>query len=283
MRREDSGTITLTVGRRWLLVLSLVLLPALPLVACQRRPKTLVLDLAPGVTLELVEVPAGTFTMGSGDGDYMAEDKERPQHQVHLDAYYIGKTEVTVAQYRAFLQTSGHEGHSDALEGEDDHPAAYVSRDDAVAFCAWASEVTARELRLPTEAEWEKAARGTDGSLYPWGNEDPDQNLCNFNSNIDATHGMDTTTVGRFSPGGDSPYGCADMAGNVFEWTSSLYKGYPYDASDGREDASIPGARVLRGGSFASPGSYARAAFRYYNSPDLRNFHFGFRICASPI
>ena len=98
-------------------------------------------------------------------------------------------------------------------QGKDHHPVVNVSWEDARSFCQWANQVTGQALCLPTEAEWEKAARGTDGQIYPWGNQPPEDKLCNFGMNI-----LDTTSVGSYSPQGDSPYGCADMAGNVWEW-----------------------------------------------------------------
>ena len=261
------------------------------------------LALAPGVTLELVRVPAGEFAMGSADGD----DDEKPVYTVRLDEYLIGKYEVTVAQFRAFVQATGYKttaevqgsarvftgsgwadtkgadwqhprGPGSDLSGRDDHPVSCVSWDDAVAFCRWASEKTGRTVRLPTEGEWEKAARGTDGRRYPWGNEAPDDRRCNYNMNV-----KDTTPVGKYSPLGDSPYGCADMAGNVWEWTSSLYGAYPYRADDGREDAGSRAARVLRGGCFDNYARYVRPADRHGGFPDIRVDYLGFRVCVSPI
>jgi len=146
-----------------------------------------------------------------------------------------------------------------------------------VAFCRWVSQITGVEVRLPTEAEWEKAARGTDGRLYPWGDDLPDATRCNFNLNV-----KDTTPVGRYSPFGDNPYGCADMAGNVWEWTSSLYEPYPYRSDDGREELTSRASRSLRGGGFFSNAAYVRCACRAGPAPDVRNNAYGFRVCASP-
>ncbi|MEI6514052.1 MAG: formylglycine-generating enzyme family protein, partial [bacterium] len=247
------------------------------------------------VEMELVRVPEGEFMMGSDkQKDPEAYDNELPQHKVYLAEYLIGKSSVTVAQFAAFIKASGYKttaekegsGHdwqhprgagSDVVH-KAAHPVTFVNWDDALAFCAWVSEVTGRELRLPSEAEWEKAARGTDGRIFPWGKQKADATLCNFNLNV-----KDTTPVGQYSPQGDSPYGCADMAGNVWEWTNSLFKGYPNQIGDGREEGGSRDVRVLRGGSFFSLSNLRnlRCASRYYTYP--RNFDFGFRVCASPI
>lgn len=235
--------------------------------------------------MELCLVPAGEFLMGSPRGE--GKDDESRQHTVHLDAYYIGRYPVTQAQYARFVQEANypvpfgdwdsakpynwHQKRKTPPKGKENHPVVLVSWRDAVAFCEWA------ELRLPTEAEWEKAARGTDGRIYPWGNE---WNLKRCNSFEGGKGG--TTPVGAYSPSGDSPYGCADMAGNVWEWTSSLKRWYPYQAHDGREDLAASGFRVLRGGSFEDWGGGIRCAYRSGYNPDFGFDLIGFRVAVSP-
>jgi formylglycine-generating enzyme required for sulfatase activity len=155
------------------------------------------------------------------------------------------------------------------------HPVADVSWHDARAYCEWLSQKTGRPYRLPTEAEWEKAARGTDGRVYPWGDE-----FDTVKCNSDEDHILGTTPVGQYSPGGDSPYGAADMVGNVWEWCSTLERKYPYRPDD-REDLDAEGERVLRGGSFYQDRSVVRCAYRISHYPDLRLDHFGFRVAIS--
>jgi formylglycine-generating enzyme required for sulfatase activity len=151
-------------------------------------------------------------------------------------------------------------------------------------YCQWLNSLLKNELpsglilRLPTEAEWEKAARGTDGREFPWGNEF-DKNKCNTR---EGGRG-DTTPVGSYSPRGDSPYGCADMAGNVWEWTHSLMKEYPYKDNDGRENENASGSRVQRGGSFFYYEGGARCASRIDRSFIILVRGVGFRVVASPV
>lgn len=226
---------------------------------------------------EMVLVPAGEFTMGTDDG---LED-ECPAHRVFVSDFYIGAHPVTNAQYAEFVKATGrrapyHWKDGAIPEGLDDHPVVSVGWHDAVAYCRWRSEQTGAVYRLPTEAEWEKAARGTDGRAWPWGNEfDPEK--CNTAEG----RGKGTTPVTQF-PEGRSPYGCYDMAGNVWEWTSSLYRDYPYKADDGRENPEAEGRRVLRGGSWFNMAGSARSAYRGKETPDYAHGAFGFRCVRAP-
>jgi len=273
------------------------------------------LTLASGVTMIFVRVPAGEFLMGSTDADKDANDSEKPQSKVYLDEFWMGKYDVTNAQFRAFVQATEYKttaelqgsgwtfdentGWSDSkganwqqprgpdstLSGKDNHPVVQISWDDAVAFAKWATQATGKKIAIPTEAQWEKAARGTDGRLYPWGNGVPDTSRLNYNYNI-----KDTTEVGKYSPAGDSPFGAADMAGNVWQWTSSLWGkilekpayGYPYNANDGREDPGNRDARVLRGGGYFEVHNI-RTATRLGNYSDDRGVSLGFRVLATAI
>jgi len=232
---------------------------------------------------ELVFIPAGEFLMGSDPRkDEDAQDDELPQNRVYLPDYYIAKTPVTNAQYLAFLEASGHKPSyawrgKTPLPGKENHPAVNIYWRDAMAYCKWLAEATGKPYRLPTETEWEKAARGTDGRIYPWGNE-WDSKRCNTKEG--GKRG--TTPVGAY-PQGASPYGLLDMAGNVFEWTLSLYRPYPYQSDDGREDPHAVGDRVLRGGSWLGSRRLARVSYRSFSGPDVFGNDAGFRVVVAPV
>ncbi len=254
-------------------------------------PESMALSIGGGkllsvVDLTFVRVPAGPFLMGSKATDEYTSDDEQPQHEVHLGEYWMGKTPVTVSQFEIFVNATGYKTTAEKEDqdktwkhdvgGKADHPVVHVSWYDAVAFCEWASRESGHEIRLPTEAEWEKDARGSDGRTWPWGDQAPDEKRCNF------THiGGGTSSVGQYSPAGNSPYSCADMAGNVREWTNSLYKDYPYQARDGRETVYSNESRILRGGCWFSSGGGVRSAYREGGSPDITWDFNGFRCARS--
>jgi len=197
------------------------------------------------------------------DGYFWMEENPDKQRK-YLPAFSISKYPITNAEYEKFCRATGYDKPRDREQGKipagrANHPV-YVSWHDAVAYCEWASQATGKQIALPTEEQWEKAARGVDGRKYPWGN-DWRHNYCNTSE--DQTGG--TTAVGAYSPRGDSLYGCADMAGNVWEWTDSWY-------DDTRQQY-----RVLRGGSWDRPSDRARAAYRYGYHPAPRD-SYGFRV-----
>jgi formylglycine-generating enzyme required for sulfatase activity len=239
-----------------------------------------------------VEVPAGEFWLGSDKG----REAEKPVHQIFLETFKIARVPITNAQYQFFVEATGHQPPRHWEDGRlprglESHPVVNVTWHDALAYCRWLAEVTGQPVTLPTEAQWEKAARGhQDHREYPWGNE-WDKTKC------DAWElGLgETTPVGIF-PDGASPYGCLDMAGNVWEWTSSLWGqrkedkaelqySYPYDPTDGREnlEAGDDVLRVVRGGSFDIDQCYARCAARYWFDPHYGDWFYGFRVVVSPI
>lgn len=247
------------------------------------RPEVMTLD-----GMEFCEIPAGLFRMGSETEDEMAYDNERPAHIVDLSyGYQIGRYPVTVAQFREYVEESGHQpGDSESLHGPANVPVVSVSWKEALACCRW---LTLRwrdsgkiapdwSVTLPSEAEWERAARGRDGLSYPWGNE-ADLEKANY----DETGIFEPSTVGCF-PLGASPSGCEEISGNVSEWTRSLYLAYPYDLKDGREsiEESTQVFWGLRGGSYFSNSRLARCACRYRDGPGLRNSNAGFRVVLSP-
>jgi len=215
---------------------------------------------------EMVYVPAGEFLMGSKEGEGASE--EHPQHKVYLDGYWIYKTEVTVAQYRKFCQATGRQMPREP----DTHPVVNVNWDDATAYAQWAGAA------LPTEAQWEKAARGTDGRQYPWGN-DWDAKKC-YNS-VGGNAPWEPKPVGSY-PDGASPYGTLDMAGNALEWCADWYDSKYYQSSPLRNPTgpATGTARLQRGGSwyFDTP-DFFRAAYRVTGLPTASFESWGFR-CA---
>jgi len=236
--------------------------------------------------LEFALIPKGEFLMGSRADNSMAGDDEKPQHTVEITHdYWIGRYPVTNAQYKIFAeaQKTGWKTHK-----PDDHPAVNVSWEEAVAYCHWLTEQLKGQLpeghvvRLPTEAEWEKAARGPYGNEWPWGNE-WDAKKCN--SSEGGPGG--TTPVGQYSElGGDSPYGVADMAGNVWEWCWDWYAADDYRKRAGKEvkDPSGPqkgAARVLRGGAFGDSQAFVRCACRDKDFLNYRVVYVGWRVVAA--
>jgi iron(II)-dependent oxidoreductase len=250
-------------------------------------PPPLTLTLTPGVTLALVRVPAGEFLMGSDPvKDLEARDDEVPQHRVYLPEFYISQTPVTNAQYAVFVRAANYAPpkrwkNNIVPAGKDAHPVVAVSWEDANAFAQWLARLTRHTCRLPTEAEWEKAARGSDGRLYPWGNVWEARKLNSYETGPDHT-----TAVGQYSPHGDSPYGAMDMSGNVQEWCLDWY-----DSAEYRRRARIthqprgPRAgitRVIRGGSFEYYGEAARCACRNDAHPGRHVYSIGFRLVVIP-
>jgi formylglycine-generating enzyme required for sulfatase activity len=261
----------------------------------------------------LCPVPGGVFTMGTDrardeyvydfedvedaedvkDVEYVLDDDysdgwydesdEMPQHPVLVGDFSIGMYPVTVAEYacavRAKVVPEPRMGTYDLDWAKQlqrlDHPVVCITWQDALAYVRWLAELTGQPWRLPTEAEWEKAARGTDGRIFPWGDA-IDETKCNTNSSD-----LTATRVGNY-PGGVSPYGVHDMSGNVCEWTSSLFKPYPYNQADGREeDKYSDESRVLRGGSWVQTFFYARAACRINESEYFHHSGVGFRLAWS--
>ena len=233
---------------------------------------------------EMVYISGGVIIMNS-DSDHPTC---QPQHQVTVAEFYLDRWPVTNAEYKRFLDATDHPApnyevswcNTEAYNwhkatkmyppGKEDHPVVLVTWEDAMAYAAWAGK------RLPTEAEWERAARGFTGRRYPWGN-DFITGYCNCKESGLAT----TCPVGYYSPNGDSPEGVIDLVGNVWEWTNSLFRPFPYDPNDGRESRQAAGFRVLRGASWLNDANVAHnlsrldGDFKFYNNV-------GFRCAVSP-
>lgn len=243
---------------------------------------------------EYIYIPAGPFTMGSNQrmlNELIIESKtsmekfsaESPQHNINLEGYYISRFPVTNAEYFSFIKATDNRipyrddewsqpynwdpNTRTYPAGKGDYPVVLVSWDDARAYCRWLG------VRLPTEAEWEKAGRSADLREWPWGSKWQEGRCNTIESGLDSM-----TPVGRFSPGGDSPYGVSDMAGNTWEWCGSLLYPYPYNPADGRENLESMGKRVLRGGALGLDRFVARCAFREGTYPGDYGFSIGFRV-----
>ncbi len=237
----------------------------------------------------MVLIPAGPFSMGRDGGP----PDEGPAHTVFLPSFYIDQNLVTVGEYVKLIRAKGPRGPRGEMyldvededarihESEDGwlpdpgfeaYPAAELSLYGAAVYCQSVGK------RLPSEAEWEKAARGQDQRLYPWGNDPPSLNL----AFIDGYRG-ETVPVGQY-PSGASPYGVLDMAGQVWEWTRSLFRPYPYDPKDGREELSTGGSIVARGGDASSEADGLMATAREVVDPwraQSGHAYFGFRCVAT--
>ncbi len=230
---------------------------------------------------EWVKISAGTGWMGSRDG----RANERPLHLIELDAFLIARVPITNAQYHVFIQSTRHKAPQHWQEdrppkGLESHPVTYVSWHDALTYCLWLSRETGKPITLPSEVQWERAARGDkDQREYPWGDRF-EATWCNSEA-----LGLGATTPVGIFPEGASRYGCLDMVGNVWEWTSSLMGDYPYPGQGStrraREDLMARGDRVLRGGAFGYGPVFMRCASRSDGNPDGLGPAVGFRVVAS--
>jgi len=233
----------------------------------------------------LILIPAGSFTMGSNDG----LPNERPEHQVTLDAYYIDQYEVTAGRYQKFVESAGRNvpptWDDEAAQSLSDHPAVGMSWSASAAYCKWVGR------RLPTEAEWEKAARGTDGRRYPWGHMQPFVDIANYNRGLWVSEAITLVPVNSgvegmsvrhgLKEGGKSPYGLYHMAGNAAEWVADWYdrEFYLKSPEKGPTGPSTGEKRVIRGGSWADLPIALRVTARFSAESDFEDRTIGFR-CA---
>jgi formylglycine-generating enzyme required for sulfatase activity len=251
--------------------------------------------------IEFILIPAGVFEMGSTKAEIDAAFEsanlrsstlerqvfaaEAPKHTVHLDAYYISKYEITNVQYRAFVEATGHKPPYDRKEkrwiwdvpefSHPNRPVSGVTWFDAAAFCDWSG------VKLPTEAQWEKAARGTDRRKYPWGNTAPNRRMAAFGKNV--AHPVE---VGSY-PQDMSPYGVMDMAGNVSEWCRDGYNASFYRYSPLKNPLYIArsrrnAARSIRGGAYNYSTVYLRSALRTRLPANMSFRGIGFRVVYIP-
>ncbi|HMV55905.1 MAG TPA: SUMF1/EgtB/PvdO family nonheme iron enzyme [Nitrospira sp.] len=236
----------------------------------------------------MVLIPAGPFTMGSNDG----LPAERPEHTVTLDAFYIDRYEVSMKHYRSFLVEAKHDApptwDDEAAETVGDRPAVGMGWADAKAYCAWAGK------RLPTEAEWEKAARGTDGRRYPWGQMQPFVDIANYNRGVWVSEAVTLTSVSGgvegmsvrhgLKEGGRSPYGLHHMAGNAAEWVADWYDREYYSKSPEKNPTGPETGekKVIRGGSWSDLPVALRSSARVSAEPDFQDRAIGFRCAMTP-
>jgi formylglycine-generating enzyme required for sulfatase activity len=238
---------------------------------------------------DMILIQRGHFIMGSiPELDTLAFESEFPAHVVYLTDFHISRMLVTNAEYAVFLEATNYQapegwrGKHPPL-GKEEHPVVNVSWHDAQTYCRWLSQATGKPFRLPSEAEWEKAARGLYANLYPWGYK-WEAGRCNTQE----AGNNSTSPVGHFK-GDVSPYRVLDLAGNVFEWTGTLWSNadrglspfrYPYSPDDGREELAKSGkiSCVVRGGSFLRPHRYARCASRMHYVSTQRMIDIGFRL-----
>jgi formylglycine-generating enzyme required for sulfatase activity len=213
----------------------------------------------------MVLVPTSSFQMGSNQGEGLVPEDSRPQRSIELPAFYIDKTEVTNAEYKKYCDATGYPTPPHWTNGmipkdADRVPVTHVNFYEAAAYAAWAGK------RLPTESEWEKAARGTDGREYPWGNGWNPSNTVN---------GLSGPVAVGERPGGASPFGALDMAGNVFEWTTAWYDAYPGSTWKSASYGTI--YKVIRGGGFDGAQFLYKTNYRCVMRPTVRNEWVGFR------
>jgi formylglycine-generating enzyme required for sulfatase activity len=237
----------------------------------------------------MVYIPASEFTMGSNDGD----NDEKPPHKVQLDGYWIGKYEVTFDQYEKYCEKTNKKKPSDRDKGRGKRPVINVSWNDADEYCKWLSKKIGLKFKLPTEAQWEKAARGTDNRKYPWGDSPPSGKKVNFAdkqvwlkdkyswADKDIDDGYAYTAPVESYPQGASPYGILNMAGNVWEWCNDWYGSDYYKKSPGKNPIGPTGGtyRVMRGGGWDDFAGFIRCALRSRYYPSYRYLVVGFRIC----
>jgi formylglycine-generating enzyme required for sulfatase activity len=257
-------------------------------------------------TPDLARIPGGEFLMGAGDG----EADERPVHRVFVSEFFIGRFPVTVDEYARFTSATGYpvpavralplvttaeyeetflqlsapyvwtDGRPPAGLGP--HPVVLVRHDDAVAYCAWLSDAIERTVRLPTEAEWERAARGgVDGLRYPWG-DDIDPSRGNYLADPASKPQRGTRATGTYPP---NAFGLCDVIGNVWEWVADWYGDEYYGVGEPRDPRGPAGGtmRIVRGGSWVNPDvSMLRSAYRHKVPPDTYAYSVGFRVVCEP-